>query len=143
MCAPESTSFGPDKGVLRWFGGAWVCPKTNQFRTGERSQMPRLLLHESPFAPAGNPPSPCRQCQETNGLPCWIQGTTLPVGGKGGTVARSAGCCHEIETPAGECLRRITITRQSASYFFLAKFAKCGIVTMSTGSLSSLPRPGL
>ena len=82
VCTPESTSFGPDKGVLRWFGGAWVCPKTNQFRTGERSQMPRLLLHESPFAPlplqaiplrpAGNPPAPCRQCQETNGLPCWL-----------------------------------------------------------------------
>ena len=28
-------------------------------------------------------------------------------------------CCHEIETRAGECLRRTT--RQSASYFLLAK----------------------
>ena len=91
---------------------------------------------ESPFPPAGNVKKrmACRAGSKDH------SGRTLPVGGKGRTVARSAGCCHEIETPASECLRRIT--RQSASYFLLAKFAKCGIVTMSTGSLSNLQRPG-
>ena len=89
-----------------------------------------------PLSPAGNVKKrmACRAGSKDH------SGRTLPVGGKGGTVARSAGCCHKIETPASECLRRIT--RQSASYFLLAKFAKCGIVTMSTGSLSNLQRPG-
>ena len=83
--------------------------------------MPGLLLHESPFPPAGNVMKrmACRAGSKDHSR------RTLPVGGKRG---------DEIETPASECLRRIT--RQSASYLLLAKFAKCGIVTMSTASLS-------
>ena len=116
----KPTNFGPDKGVLR-FGSL-------------RCQDP--CCTNPPFPPAGNVKKrmACRAGSKDH------SGRTLPVGGKGGTVARSAGCCHKIETPASECLRRIT--RQSASYFLLAKFAKCGIVTMSTGSLSNLQRPG-
>ena len=123
-CAPRPTNFGPES-ALRCQDSCCTNPP--------------LPLQAIPLPPAGNVEKrmACRAGSKDH------SGTTLPVGGKGGTVARSAGCCHEIETPAGECLRRITITRQSASYFFLAKFAKCGIVTMSTGSLSSLPRPGL
>ena len=120
-CAPRPTNFGPES-ALRCQDSCCTNPP--------------LPLQAIPLPPAGNVKKrmACRAGSKDH---------SGPVGGKGGTVARSAGCCHEIETPAGECLRRITITRQSASYFLLAKFAKCGIVTMSTGSLSSLPRPGL
>ena len=83
-CAPRPTNFGPES-ALRCQDSCCTNPP--------------LPLQAIPLPPAGNVKKrmACRAGSKDH------SGTTLPVGGKGGTVARSAGCCHEIETPAGEC----------------------------------------